>query len=333
MSHPASNCETHRFLWQDSEMDSKSYKRSKWGFSFLNDHVTPCFSVRRSTSTLPTDGHTRAHTINMPPSIPSMLCIHGSPFTWPPASSPRSHRLPPNKSAAISISRISRAHTSRAHSTRPVENTRQRSHRACRELRFRGVDRRKKNQLRPVAAKEPTATQKSQPRSGSHPPGPTCAHQVEGVAVECITCKEDRTQTMIGSLTDKVAGVEATMVAAFARVADMISEISSKECWAGTWERSWEATGACGSCHLDTNSLDACEQLEESWRGSRGINLGLAAATATAAIPTHWVDTRCPHGPHWHVRGQDERHGERGHNPTSNHKQEAPGQEEANPSY
>ena len=276
------------------------------------------------------------HTLSIcPPAYHPCCAYMGVHSPGHPPHHPGHIASPPNKYAAISISRISRAHTSRAHSTRPVENTRQRSHRACRELRFRGVDRRKKNQLRPVAAKEPTAIQKPQPRSGSHPPGPTCAHQVEGVAVECITCKEDRTQTMIGSLTDKVAGVEATMVAAFARIADMISEISSKECWAGTWERSWEATGACGSCHLDTNSLDACEQLEESWRGSRGINLGLAAATATAtaAVPTHWVDTRCPHGPHWHVRGQDERHGERGHNPTSNHKQEAPGQEEANPSY
>ena len=86
----------------------------------------------------------------------------------------------------------------------------------------------KKNPVRPVAAKEPTATQKPQPASVTHPPTPTCAHQVDGAAVQCTTCSHAHTQTMIVSLTNRVAGVEATVVAALGKIAEKLSEMQAQ---------------------------------------------------------------------------------------------------------
>ena len=77
----------------------------------------------------------------------------------------------------------------------------------------------------PFAAKDPAATQQSQPPSYSHPPGRACPQHAETAGVFCLACSQEHTHTMIAGLEDSVAGVKATMASTMGRIADMIAEM------------------------------------------------------------------------------------------------------------
>ena len=77
----------------------------------------------------------------------------------------------------------------------------------------------------PEAAMEPPATQEPQAPPVSQPPAANCAQHVGAATAVCTTCSQERTQSMIGGLADRVAGVEASVVTAMGRIADMLIEM------------------------------------------------------------------------------------------------------------
>ena len=77
----------------------------------------------------------------------------------------------------------------------------------------------------PEAAMEPPATQEPQAPPVSQPPAANCAQHAGAATAVCTTCSQERTQSMIGGLADRVAGVEASVVTAMGRIADMLIEM------------------------------------------------------------------------------------------------------------